>query len=69
MPARKVGIREFREKLATFLLDSGEPVAIVVIDQTPVSGYRRRTWSPADPGRLMGLRSVSLCPITNFIHL
>ena len=27
MPARKVGIREFREKLATFLLDS-EPVAI-----------------------------------------
>lgn len=28
MPARKVGIREFREKLATFLLDSDEPVAI-----------------------------------------
>jgi hypothetical protein len=28
MPARKVGIREFREKLATFLLESEEPVAI-----------------------------------------
>jgi PHD/YefM family antitoxin component YafN of YafNO toxin-antitoxin module len=28
MPARKVGIRESREKLATFLLDSDEPVAI-----------------------------------------
>ncbi len=28
MPARKVGIREFREKLSTFLLESDEPVAI-----------------------------------------
>jgi PHD/YefM family antitoxin component YafN of YafNO toxin-antitoxin module len=28
MPARKVGIREFREKLATILLESDEPVAI-----------------------------------------
>ena len=28
MRARKVGIREFRKKLATFLLESDEPVAI-----------------------------------------
>ena len=28
MPARKVGMREFREKLASFLLESDEPVAI-----------------------------------------
>jgi PHD/YefM family antitoxin component YafN of YafNO toxin-antitoxin module len=28
VPARKVGIREFREKLATILLESDEPVAI-----------------------------------------
>jgi len=28
MAARKVGIRGFREKLATFLLESDEPVAI-----------------------------------------
>ena len=28
MPARKIGIREFREKLATILLKSEEPVAI-----------------------------------------
>jgi PHD/YefM family antitoxin component YafN of YafNO toxin-antitoxin module len=49
MPARKVGIREFREKLATFLLDSDEPVAITRHGDTV--GYylpARRDRSQAD---------------------
>jgi PHD/YefM family antitoxin component YafN of YafNO toxin-antitoxin module len=45
MPARKVGIREFREKLATFLLESDEPVAITRHGDTV--GY----YLPARPRR------------------
>jgi PHD/YefM family antitoxin component YafN of YafNO toxin-antitoxin module len=45
MPARKVGIREFREKLATFLLESDEPVAITRHGDTV--GY----YLPARPPR------------------
>ena len=49
MPARKVGIREFREKLATILLESDEPVAITRHGDTV--GYylpARRNRSQAD---------------------
>jgi PHD/YefM family antitoxin component YafN of YafNO toxin-antitoxin module len=52
MPARKVGIREFREKLATFLLDSDEPVAITRHGDTV--GY----YLPARRGRSQAEREA-----------
>jgi PHD/YefM family antitoxin component YafN of YafNO toxin-antitoxin module len=52
MPARKVGIREFREKLATFLLESEEPVAITRHGDTV--GY----YLPARRGRSLAEREA-----------
>jgi PHD/YefM family antitoxin component YafN of YafNO toxin-antitoxin module len=52
MPARKVGIREFREKLASILLESDEPVVITRHGDTV--GY----YLPARRGRLQQERDA-----------